>query len=774
MGVRLALAMLMAFAVAPARADTFTVSSTLDDVDATPGDGSCATASGACTLRAAVQEANAHAGADVITLPAGTFFLSLTGVNEDSAATGDLDVLESLQIDGAGRESTIIDGLQGDRILSAVTPISNLTVRDLTMRNGRVTGDGGAILIGFAPTVLERVRFEGNTSLGFGGAVEQVVGSLTVTDCVFDRNTAQAMVAPICGPAIGMGGGGDLTVTGSTFTHNRGIDGQTGAIEAQTSGKVTITSSTFSSNSAEESGGALLVFGASSLTLAGSTFTGNRSTNGVGTIIFSSGSANVTISDTKVLGGSGRLAAVSLHTSGTVVISGSEFSDNVSTAGGPALSLDPTAGATIENTVLRRNESGPSNGGGLFVASGGPITLTDVEATENSSKSGGGMYVGGTGTVALTRVRAVNNRTTNGQGGGVYVTGSQVAITDSTIDGNVGTLGGGLFASTDTLTISNTTLSNNRAVVTGEGGGAYIENSTAVVTLTNVTVSGNVADEGGGLNVEGTVAVNNATFADNAAGLGSALYVRGGTCTVGSSIVTGSAASHCAGMVTSGDFNVDSNGTCGIAGPNDRSNVDPQLGPLADNGGPTLTHLPAASSPAIDGGNPVGCPAADQRGQTRPTDGNGDGSAVCDAGAVEFLDLCPTDPAKTLPGICGCGVADIDAALPNGVADCLVNAELKARVARAKAIVAGLTGDPSETPVEAELTDIVNGLGAYVKQLAAQIVLADPKAKLDKLARKTKKPVRKVTKAKAGKKLDKAKAKATAALDRFDQAVAPQ
>jgi hypothetical protein len=66
--------------------------------------------------------------------------------------------------------------------------------------------------------------------------------------------------------------------------------------------------------------------------------------------------------------------------------------------------------------------------------------------------------------------------------------------------------------------------------------------------------------------------------------------------------------------------------------------VDPLLGPLADNGGPTLTHLPSAGSPVIDAGNPGDCPATDQRGVARPADGDGDGAAVCDIGAVEIRD----------------------------------------------------------------------------------------------------------------------------------------
>src|SRR5262245_49409250 len=90
--------------IAPVRANAaFTVNSTIDAIDTAPGDGACAsTASGDCTLRAAVMEANALAGDDVINLPAGIYTLTLTGANEDAGLTGDLDITGTVTIEGAG------------------------------------------------------------------------------------------------------------------------------------------------------------------------------------------------------------------------------------------------------------------------------------------------------------------------------------------------------------------------------------------------------------------------------------------------------------------------------------------------------------------------------------------------------------------------------------------------------------------------------------------------------------------------------------------------
>jgi len=757
----------------PAFATTYTVDSLQDLPTVTPG--LCTATNGACTLRAAVQAANAHPGADVIVLPAGLFLLSRLGPAEDLGDTGDLDVSESLEIDGAGVDATIVDGLGADRVLQSSA--ATLTLRDFTVRRGLAGGSSGAGLLQSTAgnVTLERMRFASNVS-DAGGGVSVPNGALTIADSAFDADLALAGD----GGALNVRGTGNLSISNTTFTSNAVLaaaDG--GALFSTTAGTVTIAGCTFSSNTAED-GGATSVQGSSAFSLSSSTFEDNRATATAGGFLYSGPGAATITGVTSFRNSAGALGGGYASSVGPVEVSASEFSDNVTSGGDGAGLYVGGSVVTVTGTVLRRNIGGGGVGGGLQASVGATLTLIDVEATDNSGASGAGFYLsGGIGsTLTLTRVRALrNNSGVSSGGGGIFVTGNTVVLADSTIDGNAAFgVGGGLYASTPLLTITNSTISNNRAIggASGSGGGLFYSAGPGS-TISNVTFSGNVAEGmGGGADGGGSLAFRNATFADNTAAMGSAIFNLVGTLTLASSIVSGSAASHCAGAaITSGDFNIDSDGTCGLTGANDRNNVDPQLGPLADNGGPTLTHLPAASSPAIDGGEPTGCPGTDQRGQARPIDGNGDGSAVCDVGAVEFLDLCPSDPAKTLPGICGCGVPDADAALPNGVADCLINGELKARIARAIAIVTALTGDPSEAALETELNDIAGGLGAYVQQFKSQLVLADPKAKLDKLAKTTRKTAKKVTKAKAGKKLVKARRRALGALGAFDRVFAP-
>ena len=109
------------------RAASFTVDSTADAVDASPGDGVCAASAGQCTLRAAVQETNARRGADSINVPAGTYVLAIPGAGEDASATGDLDITDDLTITGSGAGRTIVDGGHLDRVFHVIGLIENAT-----------------------------------------------------------------------------------------------------------------------------------------------------------------------------------------------------------------------------------------------------------------------------------------------------------------------------------------------------------------------------------------------------------------------------------------------------------------------------------------------------------------------------------------------------------------------------------------------------------------------------------------------------------------------
>ena len=122
-----------------AQAANFTVDSPVDAVDASPGDGACASAAGDCTLRAAIQETNALPGADVITLPAGTYVLSIVPGGVNGADVGDLNITDDVTITGGGLRqlpTTIVDGNLLDRAFDIDDPVS-VTMALFTITNRR-------------------------------------------------------------------------------------------------------------------------------------------------------------------------------------------------------------------------------------------------------------------------------------------------------------------------------------------------------------------------------------------------------------------------------------------------------------------------------------------------------------------------------------------------------------------------------------------------------------------------------------------------------------
>jgi hypothetical protein len=196
------------------------------------------------------------------------------------------------------------------------------------------------------------------------------------------------------------------------------------------------------------------------------------------------------------------------------------------------------------------------------------------------------------------------------------------------------------------LTITNSTLSGNTAYGYFGGGGGGIYNSAGNVTITNTTLSGNSAHApgGGGIyNSAGSVTINSATLSGNtAAGYkGGGIFVaKGARVTLQNSIVANSStAGNCYGTLTSQGYNLSSDNTCNFHNSGDRNNIAPRLGPLQNNGGPTLTQALLSASPAIDAGNPSGC--TDGKGHRLTTDQRGlprfdkEDTRGCDMGAYE-------------------------------------------------------------------------------------------------------------------------------------------
>ena len=300
-------------------------------------------------------------------------------------------------------------------------------------------------------------------------------------------------------------------------------------------------------------------------------------------------------------------------------------------------------------------------GGGIRNA--GSLTLLRVNVIHNVfRRSGGGICNQGELHIMDSTISG-NQAGLIGGGGGIRNEGvavlERVAISDNISDtldgGGVGNYGGvnryGV-AIEARLTITDSTISANTSRYSGTGAGVASVGQGAEATVVNSTISGNNAEgsstgraQGGGVSAYagGRITLVNSTITGNQASLpGGGLssepgYLPGqGVITLVNTIVAGNENGDCAGAMTSGGHNLDSDGTCGLTSAGDISGVAPLLGPLADNGGPTQTHALLEGSPAVDAGGGDQCPGHDQRGAPRPFDGDGAGGAACDIGAYEY------------------------------------------------------------------------------------------------------------------------------------------
>lgn len=294
---------------------------------------------------------------------------------------------------------------------------------------------------------------------------------------------------------------------------------------------------------------------------------------------------------------------------------------------------------TVLNCVITGNTTTGSfsGGGGIYhyrnhrSPFAGWLTVTNSLITNNTAKNGGGITAIG-GTLTLTGSTVANNSAdlrAFTRGGGIQIEDGDGSITNSTISGNHadnsgGYSGGGIYAYETGLTLTATTITGNTANGTASAGGVFNDEST--VTVKNTLIAGNT----------------------------------------GTNTATADVSSVNSGAFTSQGYNLigDGTGGSGFTGTADQvgttaNPLNPMLGPLADNGGPTPTHALLAGSPAIDKGTSalinlmrpqLNLPAngsnltTDQRGLPRPKDNpnipNADDGA--DIGAFEVQNSPPT------------------------------------------------------------------------------------------------------------------------------------
>lgn len=466
-----------------------------------------------------------------------------------------------------------------------------------------ITGDLEVLATGTGPTVIDAAQL----------------------DRVFDLH-GFIPTAGLSQPVLSLTG---LTITGGLTPD--GADNGGGGVRALRGG-VKLTNTAVSNNRTGggsfggDGGGVEVALG--TLTILNSTVTGNLA--GTGTSLGGQGggvavnSTTTTITDSTISNnrtGDGE-PGPGLITAGD---GGGIYAQNANLVDG----VHPVTPLTIVNSTVSGNVVGTNTlgaGGGIIAGAFTNVFIDDSTISGNSAYEGGGLTISGT----LDRLRnstVSGNKATGGVGGGgIYNSaGTLVLIDRSTISGNqapnsAGDFngGGGIFSQGPIGTIVNSTISGNST--NGTGGGLHSEDD--IGHLINTTIANNSAASAGGLvhvdfsNVHPIIGeLVNTIIADNtASGLNPKDLKLVGQLTTANN-----------NLIEDPNGHTIANGSGGnIVG------LDPKLGPLADNGGPTFTQALASSSPAINAGLNALAPAVDQRGQPRPF------GAVADIGAYEL------------------------------------------------------------------------------------------------------------------------------------------
>jgi hypothetical protein len=534
-------------------------------------------------------------------------------------------------LDGNGYAVTISGG--GNVRIFQVAAGVNFWLKGLTLSDGRVMAPNGAD--GSPPS-------PGQDALG--GAILCQGGNLTLTDCTLSNNFVQGghggnETNEIQGASGGMGAGGaiyasegTLSLTNCSLLSSMAIGG-VGSMFTPPGYPV----STGAGPGGNACGGAIYMSNVTA-TFAQVTFASNK---------LVSGAAQMGVDSIQSPGGNALGGAVCL-TNSTVLIVHSSFATNIATAANP----------TNYNAASWGSQSGGGVGGALWVSQGSTATIQSSSFSNNTARGGvgalrllyGGPGMGGaiasSGTLLLSDCAVSGNwaRSGNstfpappGRGGGVYAEGpltmNRCTFDDNqAIGGDAGYLAGqggagegGALWSSAVLMATNCTFATNTAI--GGPEGSYLSTG-------GPGRGGAIFASGGGMLVDLTLAYNRAD-SSVAYGLppgptqGGGLAVTNSPLTARGTIIANSPnGGDVWGVVTDAGYNICSDGTAGFTATNSFNNINPLLGPLANNGGPTQTIALESGSPAIDK-IASGFPPTDQRGFARPQ------GAAADIGAYE-------------------------------------------------------------------------------------------------------------------------------------------
>jgi predicted outer membrane repeat protein len=588
-----------------------------DDGNVSPGN---------VSLREALRITNASVGSpDTI-----TFSSLFNSPQTITLTTGQLNVADSVTIIGPGSGKLTISGAATasltNRIFSIIVPnvVANVTISGMTLTNANSTGAGGAIVVSDENVTLSDMVITGNKSTNIGAAIAGTNFQLTISNSSLTFNSSGS-----AGGAIGMNSGTSnaLTITNCTFSNNTSAT-QGGAVSGTSTIALDVTDSLFNNNTCASGGGAMNIGATTGTgTIGNCTFTSNTSTgsSGVaGALNFPSTGSDITINSSSFTSNSANTSGGAINVGGnsTVGISSCTFNGNIASTIGGAIQTASTITLTIDNSQFTGNSAAATGGAIRLSSSTGAnvVTLTNTTLSGNTGTAGGGVYVLNGGSLTINNSTLNNNVASTAGGGGIRVGSGTLTLSNSTISGNIAaTTGGGIRMAVAgaTLTVANSTITNNSATG-GKGGGVYFIGNTNTVQFDSTIVAGNLGatnrDLGASVTPQTIGGANNLFGAIDPTIISISIINQSGT---------------------------------------EAAPLDAKLSPLGAFGGPTQTHGLLTGSPALDMGSNPNNLTTDQRGPGFPRQV---GTAV-DVGAFEGILTIPTASAS-LPNVNTAGGTD--------------------------------------------------------------------------------------------------------------------
>ena len=489
----------------------------------------------------------------------------------------------TLTVSGSNFTNNIKNYKNGDYLVGAVATIGDATISDSYFVNNAGRWGGAISASGYliAGDDVNTLTVSGSTfkeNGGLYGAGIFVWGSdFTVSDCVFDKNTASGKGNMT--PNNNNGAAIEVTdtnkaiagiITGSNFTNNKAQYG--GAIDI-CEGNIKITDSEFVNNSADVEGGAIdinTVKGNPEVSISGSKFINNSASYG-GAIV---NVKDLTVRNTEFVNNTPNAIFNYVGFGGNLDLGIENFTDlqnaiglvtGTLTLNQNVVMTDDEAANFVNGVIINKNIRIDGKGhtidaknlGRIFEIDGGfAVTLTNVTLTNGKADKGGAIY--NFGNLDLVHVNFVNN--TAKYGGAIMNYAYGLVLDDSTFTNNTAKIGGAIYNSADCFVVGNSTFANNTA--TSNGG--VIFNYGIGFVVGNSTFVNNSAADGAGAILNGGrgFVVGNSTFANNTAtSKGGAIYNYGIGFVVGNSTFVNNTAEDAGAVYNEGDNSVVGNST---------------------------------------------------------------------------------------------------------------------------------------------------------------------------------------------------------------------